>query len=261
MKFLRDHLKKSNIHFKSQLRVTSVSMQFNQTVFPSHPHNQLPLVLQTAHQITPHYRVNHSFTLIAIIHFLCYSHEDHVILEQPAFVCFLGSLTCSLFLYVPHSGQLANGPAFFLSAVWQKNDWVFSTWTEISHTGHIQMACSFAGWLRINNEWVSLPTQALKSHWTITVSSQTHTSGRFYKVLELCHLPLELICTLTSVLLICKCFKTRRAGITRQPVPILCNPLSMSDLKARLKRHGQPRGVQLFPVSTRSRRIKARQYG
>lgn len=103
---------------------------------------------------------------------------------------FFGSLTRSLFLYVPHSGQLANGPVFFLSAVWQKNDWVFmrrlSTWTEISHTGHIQTACSFAGWLRINNEWVSLPTQALKSHWTITVSSQTHTSGRFDKVLELC---------------------------------------------------------------------------
>ncbi len=125
-------------------------------------------------------------------------------------------LGLSLFLYVPYSGQLANDPAFFLSAVWQKNDWVFmrrlSTWTEISHTGH---ACGCAGWLCINNEWVNLPTQALKSHWTITVSSQTHTSGRFYKVLKLCHLPLELICTLASVLLICKCFKSRRAGITR----------------------------------------------
>ncbi len=48
-----------------------------------------------------------------------------MVLEQPAFVCFFGSLTRSLFLYVPHSGQLANGPVFFLSAVWQKNDWVF----------------------------------------------------------------------------------------------------------------------------------------
>lgn len=46
-------------------------------------------------------------------------------------------------------------------------------------------------------------------------------------------LPLELICTLTSVLLICNCFKSRRAGITRQPVPTLCNPLSMSDLKKK----------------------------
>lgn len=96
---------------------------------------------------------------------------------------------------------------------------------------HIQTVCGFAGWLRINNEWVNLPTQALKSHWTIPVSSQTHTSGRFDKVLKLCHLPLELICTLASVLLICTCFKSRRAGITRQPVQTLCNLLSMSDLK------------------------------
>lgn len=149
----------------------------------------------TAHQITTHYRFNHLFPMTAIIRSLCHSNKDCV---QTAFVL---SFSCSLFSYLPHSEQLANGSALFLSAVLQKSDCVFmrrlSTWTEISHTRatYRRRAALLAGCVLILNGSVcqlrlwshTRPSQSLPEH----TDTLFKTSGWICVVVKLSHLPLK----------------------------------------------------------------------